>query len=1296
MVSLTSPCRSSSSSCSSNRKVVVVLVVLLYLVGVGVGDSSSSDEDVVGLLSFKSSSIQTDPTGFLSTWRTSTSNSPCSWKGVICSTITITSNNEEVGRVIGLNFTNAGLTGPFRLDLLINSLPYLTDLHLSSNYFYGDLSLTINTNNCNIETLDLSSNNFSSSYDHNEKHLNSVSFLASCHRLKFLDISHNHISDHNLLNYSLSNNNCGLSSSLNYLNFSYNKLSGKLPTSTSSCNTLSSLSVVDLSHNILDGSIPTGFFASFPSLTYLDLSSNNFTGNFSTINFGDSNSDNWCRSLTYLNLSHNSLSAGFPHTLSTNCHLLNTLDLSHNSFHSNINNIIPSSNYFRNFGNLQHLSLANNGFSGVIPPDIGFTCGSLIDLDLSANLLTGGLPSTFTSCRSLQSLNLGHNQLSGDFLDTVVSTISSLRYLYLPFNNITGSIPTSLLTNNTQLHILDLSSNDFSGEIPPLFCSSSSFSSLQKLLLPDNFLSGDVPPELGNCKNLKTLDLSFNSITGSIPLQVWELPNLTDLVMWANNITGELPSTICTDENANLETLILNNNLMTGTLPESLGACTRLLWVSLSTNKIGGRIPSGIGNLKNLAILQLGNNLLDGDIPPELGNCKSLIWLDLNSNALTGSLPPQLADQAGLVTPGLVSGKQFAFVRNEGGTSCRGAGGLTEFEGIRSERLANLPTLHSCPSIRIYTGLTVYTFVSNGSMIYMDVSYNSLSGNIPNRFGSMSYLQVLNLGHNRLTGSIPDSFGDLKMIGVLDLSHNYLEGYVPGSLGSLSFLSDLDVSNNNLTGTIPSAGQLTTFPAARYENNSGLCGVPLPPCGGGSSRSRSDLNRNKKKGPTSMAGGVIIAILLAMFFIVGLMFALYKVKHSQKKEDQRDKYIESLPTSGTSSWKLSGVLEPLSINIATFEKPLRKLTFAHLLEATNGFSADSLIGSGGFGEVYKAQLTDGCTVAIKKLIHVTGQGEREFTAEMETIGKIKHRNLVPLLGYCRIGEERLLVYEYMKWGSLESVLHDRKTMGTASKVGGGVWSSSDDNNSHNSLDWAARKKIAIGAARGLAFLHHSCIPHIIHRDMKSSNVLLDENLEARVSDFGMARLMNAVDTHLSVSTLAGTPGYVPPEYYQSFRCTTKGDVYSYGVILLELLSGKRPIDPSTFGDDNNLVGWAKQLQREKRCSEIIEPDLLQKTTPFPPPSIPTPTSHHHHHDHFLGEAEAKAGAAAIDEAELHQYLKIAFECLDDRPFRRPTMIQVMAMFKELQMDSESDILEGCFSLKETVDFEESKEKELQP
>nr|XP_028959574.1 uncharacterized protein LOC103413440 isoform X2 [Malus domestica] len=361
----------------------------------------------------------------------------------------------------------------------------------------------------------------------------------------------------------------------------------------------------------------------------------------------------------------------------------------------------------------------------------------------------------------------------------------------------------------------------------------------------------------------------------------------------------------------------------------------------------------------------------------------------------------------------------------------------------------------------------------------------------------------------------------------------------------------------------------------------------------------------------------------------------------KKKESALDVYIDSRNQSGTAKgWKLIGAREALSINLATFEKPLQKLTFADLLEATNGFHDNSLIGKGGFGDVYKAQLKDGSVVAIKKLIHISGQGDREFTAEMETIGKIKHRNLVPLLGYCKVGEERLLVYEYMKYGSLDDVLHEPKKAGIK-------------------LNWAARRKIAIGSARGLAFLHHNCIPHIIHRDMKSSNVLVDENLEARVSDFGMARLMSAMDTHLSVSTLAGTPGYVPPEYYQSFRCSTKGDVYSYGVVLLELLTGRRPADSADFGD-NNLVGWVKQHAKLK-ISDVFDPELMKEDASL--------------------------------EIELLQHLKVACACLDDRPWRRPTMIQVMAMFKETQagsgMDSQSTIAtddDGVFGGVEMVEM----------
>ncbi|KAL5577733.1 hypothetical protein UlMin_019432 [Ulmus minor] len=1174
----------------------------------------TENEDAIGLLlSFKASSIKSDPNGFLSNWKAASTNSPCSWQGVSCSVTD--------GHVTSLNLSNAGLTGSLNLSKL-TALSTLRHLYLQGNSFSaaGDLLASNGSSTCSFETLDLSSNNISDSFSLSCDRLaylnlsrNSISGgnLHVGSSLQQVDLSRNRISDTALLSHTLSN--CH---NLKLVNFSDNKLTGKLGAAASSLWSCTSLSTLDLSYNLFSGEIPSSFVANFPpTLKYLDISFNNFSGDFSSLDFGT------CGNLTWLILSHTALSgAEFPASL-RNCQLLETLDLSHNELQHNIPSTLAL------LKNLKQLSLAHNHFYGQIPTQLGQLCGTLQELDLSGNNLSGALPSSFVSCISLLSLNLGNNQLGGDFLTTVISTLPNLRYLYLPFNNITGPVPLSL-TNCSQLQVLDLSSNGFTGSVPSGFCTSSVPSALEKILLPNNFLAGTVPPELGNCKKLRTIDLSFNNLHGPIPSEIWSLPNLSDLIMWANNLSGGIPEGICIN-GGNLQTLILNNNLINGTIPQSIAKCTNMIWISISSNRLTGEIPASIGSLNKLAILQMGNNSLSGLIPAELGNCQSLIWLDLNSNSLSGSIPSELANQAGLVIPGIVSGKQFAFVRNEGGTACRGAGGLVEFEGVRADRLENFPMLHACPSTRIYTGKTVYTFSSNGSMIYLDLSYNSLSGTIPEKLGVMSYLQVLNLGHNDLTGNIPDSFGGLKAVGVLDISHNNLQGFVPGSLATLTFLSDLDVSNNNLTGPIPSGGQLTTFPSSRYENNSGLCGLPLSPCG---SQSRSAGFRNGQK-KQSIAAGMIIGIAFFVLCILLLTLALYRVKKYQLKEEEREKYIESLPTSGSSSWKLSSVPEPLSINVATFEKPLRKLTFAHLLKATNGFSSESLIGSGGFGEVYKAQLHDGCVVAIKKLIQVTGQGDREFMAEMETIGKIKHRNLVPLLGYCKIGEERLLVYEYMKWGSLETVLHDKA------------------NNGGSKLDWAARKKIAIGSARGLAFLHHSCIPHIIHRDMKSSNVLLDENFEARVSDFGMARLVSALDTHLSVSTLAGTPGYVPPEYYQSFRCTTKGDVYSYGVILLELLSGRRPIDPSEFGDDNNLVGWAKQLQREKKHGEILDPELLTEKS---------------------GESD-----------QLYQYLRIAFDCLDDRPFRRPTMIQVMAMFKELQADSEGDILDGL-SIKDNV------------
>lgn len=1187
--------------------------MLLLLLHLARAVAAGTDDEAAALLAFKLASVTADPAGRLASWgepdSTSGSGSPCEWTGVSCAD----------GRVRALNLSGMSLVGRLHLDTLL-ALPALQSILLGGNAFHGNLTHRALPRRtappCVLVDVDLSSNAFNGTLPR--------AFLASCSNLQLLnlsrntltgggfpfppslrtlDMSRNKLSDTGLLNYSL--NACH---GIQYLNLSANQLTGRLP-EFPQC---SQVSVLDLSGNLMSGALPGRLLTSAPAnLTHLSIAGNNISGDISRYEFGG------CANLAVLDFSYNRLSAmGLPPSLA-NCHHLKELDMSGNKV---LSGRLPK--FLGGFQALGRLALAGNNFTEEIPDKLSLLCGTLVELDLSSNHLIGGLPASFSRCRLLEVLDLSSNQLSGDFVVTVISKISSLRVLRLPFNNITGTNPLPTLAADCPLlEVIDLGSNMLEGEIMPELCSS--LPSLRKLLLPNNYINGTVPPSLGSCSNLESLDLSFNLMVGQIPSEVMLLPKLVDLVMWANNLSGEIPDMLCSNSKT-LETLVISYNNFTGVIPPSITTCVNLIWLSLAGNNMTGSVPSGFGNLQKLAILQLNKNSLSGPVPAEFGHCSNLIWLDLNSNNFSGAIPPQLAAQAGLITGGIVSGKQFAFLRNEAGNICPGAGVLFEFLDIRPERLAQFPAVHSCASTRIYTGMTVYTFNESGSMIFLDLSYNSLTGTIPASLGNMTYLDVLNLGHNDLTGAIPDAFTGLKAIGVLDLSHNHLTGVIPAGLGCLNFLADFDVSNNNLTGEIPTSGQLITFPASRFENNSGLCGIPLDPCM--HNASTGGIAQNSRNGRMKfLEEFVLLAVSLSVLMMATLVVTVYKLRRPResKTEEIQTGYSNGLSSSTSISWKLSGSREPLSINLAIFENPLRKLTYAHLHEATDGFSPEALIGTGGFGEVYKAQLKDGSVVAVKKLMHFTGQGDREFTAEMETIGKIKHRNLVPLLGYCKIGDERLLVYEYMKNGSLDVMLHEK-------------------GKTDASLDWATRKKIAIGSARGLAFLHHSCIPHIIHRDMKSSNVLLDDNLDAYVSDFGMARLVNALDSHLTVSKLLGTPGYVAPEYFQSIICTTKGDVYSYGVVLLELLSGKKPINPTEFGD-SNLIDWAKQMVKEDRCNEIFDPVLTDTKS---------------------------------CESELYQYLTIACQCLDDQPNRRPTMIQVMAMFKEFQIDSGNFFLDG--------------------
>ncbi|KAK6132522.1 hypothetical protein DH2020_033731 [Rehmannia glutinosa] len=274
-------------------------------------------------------------------------------------------------------------------------------------------------------------------------------------------------------------------------------------------------------------------------------------------------------------------------------------------------------------------------------------------------------------------------------------------------------------------------------------------------------------------------------------------------------------------------------------------------------------------------------------------------------------------------------------------------------------------------------------------------------------------------------------------------------------------------------------------------------------------------------------------------------------------------------------------------------------------------SNKDVIGSGGYGTVYKVVINDCISFAVKRLIRLSAEQDRGFERELEAMGDIKHRNIVTLHGYYTAPQYNLLIYELMPNGSLDSLLHGKSTNKMV-------------------LDWPSRYKIAVGTARGISYLHHDCIPHIIHRDIKSSNILLDHNLDARVSDFGLATLMEPDKTHVS-TLVAGTFGYLAPEYFDTGKATAKGDVYSFGVVLLELLTGKKPTDEAFVEEGTKLVAWVKSVVQEKREEYVI--------------------------DNSLTDCPAD---------EINLVFSIALMCLEPEPSTRPTMAEVLKMLEQIR------------------------------
>ncbi|KAJ0826112.1 putative protein kinase RLK-Pelle-LRR-XI-1 family [Helianthus annuus] len=772
-------------------------------------------------------------------------------------------------------------------------------------------------------------------------------------------------------------------------------------------------------------------------------------------------------------------------------------------------------------------------------------------------------------------ISLNYKSLTGK-ISPAISALRNLKSLVIPSNFISGELPATI-ANCTDLRVLNVSSNNITGEVPDL----SKLINLEILDISDNYFTGEFPNWTGSLTGLTALSLGDNNFEPSgIPENIGNLKNLNFLYLRGSQLTGEIPDSIF-DLN-NLGTLDLAGNKISGEFPVGITRMRNLWKIELFENQLTGVIPPEIGNLNLLQEFDISKNEMHGEFPVEMGNLQNLTVFQCNTNYFSGELPVGFGDMKYL--------KGFSIYRNN-------------FSGEFPENFAKFaPLVEIDISENKFSGGLPEFLCASGKLQKLLAVDNNFSGELPESYGKCKSLLRFRVNQNQLsgnvlTGNIPSSLAGVSSLNALNLSQNQLTGGIPDKLRRLR-LSSIDLSVNQLSGSVPS-DLLSIGGDAAFAGNDKLCAKEdlgrrvssgLDICDG--THHRREIDKSKL---------LLFCILLFSLMVVlgGLVYASYKNLQTRREKGDTKHGFDEEKGTGNPKWKLE--------NFHQIEFDVDELC---------NLDEGKLIGVGGTGKVYRVESKrSGLTVAVKQI----GKGNKlqVMTAEIGILGKIRHRNILKLYACLMKGNSSFLVFEHMVNGNLYEAL------GRVVK------------NEQPELDWVQRYKIACGAAKGIAYLHHDCTPAILHRDIKSSNILLDKDFEAKIADFGVARIADEEFLGSDSNCFVGTHGYIAPELAYTLKVTEKSDVYSFGVVLLELVTGKRAIEEE-YGEGKDIVYWAlSNLNNSENILKLLDPKLISDET------------------NDLAD-------------DMKRVLKIALLCTTKLPNLRPSMREVVKMLTDAE------------------------------